>query len=145
MAGKLPDDMALKALKRIGYLVKSRDPLPSCERSFYYTMQTPDGIKKIRLVTRRHIQQGRYPIGINPRAFGYVDLFAFWMQGEKVLFIVPEQWLKSIYDSLPSPSINDSGQWFCNIEVHARTFETAGVERKLSLEEFTIRKNAYRS
>ena len=113
---------ALPDLRNLGYsmrchrrLYQVTSPVPYFSRRpmEYFVMDTPDGVRKVKVHSRSHLNGRRYMHGIAWPLFDEVDDFVLWHEGERFLFIVPASLLKKKWIECGHPRTGT--QWIINL------------------------------
>ena len=138
MAGRLRDDKAWIALAAHGIHCKHR--FTFSHGTYFYNASTSAEDRTLTIYVRSHKPRHRYWVGLNTRLLqeeSVVDLLVFWFRAEPLFFVIPAPFMASIFRKIQSPSVNKkSGQWYGDISVSTQTFETAGLDGKVSLAAF---------
>lgn len=105
----------------------------------YHIFNTPLGPRSFSVLAREYRPDSRYPLGFRPELFPYVDEFAIYLHGESVIYLIPQRVLvDDVFKSIGKPSINDVGQWFCNLNHGTGELESEGLWPRKNVAKFAI-------
>jgi hypothetical protein len=106
----------------------------------YHVAVTPIGPRSFSVVARNYKSQRRYPLGFRPELFPHVDEFAIYIHEEPHLYLVPQRVLiREVYDTIETPSINERGQWFCNLNTRSHELESKGLWPRAPLLRYVVK------
>jgi len=89
-----------------------------------YDIFRKDKELKFELMARSYRKRHKYPIGPRPELFDEVDFYVVYMSKEKYFLKIPSAFLKKIYEGINEPTINPSGQWYCNYLVNTNELQS---------------------
>jgi len=90
---------AIPALETLGYF---RPNIFQHDRCKYWYMETPNGLRNVKVVPRRYDKaqrngQGRYFVGISIPLFDVVDEWVLFLRGEPWLYVIDNAFLSGVW------------------------------------------------
>jgi hypothetical protein len=105
----------------------------------YYIVVTDFGPRAFSVITRNFKSDGRYPLGFRPELFSHVDEFAIYLNREPHMYLVPQRVVvREIFELIEKPSINDQGQWVCNLNSRSHVLESKGLWPRADLSRYKV-------
>jgi hypothetical protein len=130
---------ALRAAKRALNAEFEYEKAISGTKIAYHILKTPFGPRSFSIVARNYKSESRYPIGFRPELFSHVDEFAIYLNGESVMYLIPQRILvREVYGRIKNPSINEAGQWFCNLRCASHELESNGLWPRADIRPFAV-------
>jgi hypothetical protein len=138
-----PDDLqtaAVRALKKSINAEFAVDEWIPGTKLHYHVAMTPFGPRCYSIVARNFKAERRYPLGFRPELFPYVDEFAIYLHDEPIMYLIPQRVLiRDVYDRIETPSINERGQWFCNLDTRSHELESKGLSPRALFRRYTVK------
>lgn len=93
-----------------------------------FRFEAEPGIKRLKVHARTYQPTHRYPEGISIGLIRAVDGFVFWFERERILFVIPTDWLRAvIVECMP---LVVKGQLLCNLRVRDRVLEVINGDQR---------------